>query len=350
MDKTKRIVKTKRPLSFAAKLLLPVVLGGIILYWMYRDFDFKRIQYVMQHDMNWTWMLLSLPFGISAQVFRGIRWRQTLEPVGEKPRITTCVNSIFMSYAASLVIPRVGEFTRCGVLSKCDGVSFPKALGTVVTERIIDTLLVMIITGLTLLAQMRIFNSFFSSTGTSLETILNKFTATGYVVTAICTVAVFVLLHFLLKRLSIYKKVKSTLNSVWQGMMSLKNVKNIPLFIALTLGIWLSYFLHYYLTFFCFEFTSELGMMCGIATFVVGSIAVIVPTPNGAGPWHFAVKTMLLLYGATMATGKLLTAEEALSFVLIVHTIQTMLVILLGIYATVWTAMAKRITATTATD
>lgn len=350
MDKTKRIVKTKRPLSFAAKLLLPVVLGGIILYWMYRDFDFKRIQYVMQHDMNWTWMLLSLPFGISAQVFRGIRWRQTLEPVGEKPRITTCVNSIFMSYAASLVIPRVGEFTRCGVLSKCDGVSFPKALGTVVTERVIDTLLVMIITGLTLLAQMRIFNSFFSSTGTSLETILNKFTATGYVVTAICTVAVFVLLHFLLKRLSIYKKVKSTLNSVWQGMMSLKNVKNIPLFIALTLGIWLSYFLHYYLTFFCFEFTSGLGMMCGIATFVVGSIAVIVPTPNGAGPWHFAVKTMLLLYGATMATGKLLTAEEALSFVLIVHTIQTMLVILLGIYATVWTAMAKRITATTATD
>lgn len=350
MDKTKRIVKTKRPLSFAAKLLLPVVLGGIILYWMYRDFDFKRIQYVMQHDMNWTWMLLSLPFGISAQVFRGIRWRQTLEPVGEKPRITTCVNSIFMSYAASLVIPRVGEFTRCGVLSKCDGVSFPKALGTVVTERVIDTLLVMIITGLTLLAQMRIFNSFFSSTGTSLETILNKFTATGYVVTAICTVAVFVLLHFLLKRLSIYKKVKSTLNSVWQGMMSLKNVKNIPLFIALTLGIWLSYFLHYYLTFFCFEFTSGLGMMCGIATFVVGSIAVIVPTPNGAGPWHFAVKTMLLLYGATMATGKLLTAEEALSFVLIVHTIQTMLVILLGIYATVWTAMAKRITAPTATD
>lgn len=350
MDKTKRIVKTKSPLSFAAKLLLPVVLGGIILYWMYRDFDFKRIQYVMQHDMNWTWMLLSLPFGISAQVFRGIRWRQTLEPVGEKPRITTCVNSIFMSYAASLVIPRVGEFTRCGVLSKCDGVSFPKALGTVVTERVIDTLLVMIITGLTLLAQMRIFNSFFSSTGTSLETILNKFTATGYVVTAICTVAVFVLLHFLLKRLSIYKKVKSTLNSVWQGMMSLKNVKNIPLFIALTLGIWLSYFLHYYLTFFCFEFTSGLGMMCGIATFVVGSIAVIVPTPNGAGPWHFAVKTMLLLYGVTMATGKLLTAEEALSFVLIVHTIQTMLVILLGIYATVWTAMAKRITATTATD
>ncbi len=343
-------METKRTFSFAAKLILPVVLGGFILYWMYRDFDFKRIQNVMLYDMNWTWMLVSLPFGISAQVFRGVRWRQTLEPVGEKPRLSTCVNSIFMSYAASLLIPRIGEFTRCGVLSKCDGVSFPKALGTVVTERAIDTLLVMIITGLTLLAQMRIFNSFFSSTGTSMETILSKFTATGYIVTAICAAAVIVLLHFLLKRLSIYKKVKSTLNSVWQGMASLKDVTNIPMFIALTLGIWVSYFLHYYLTFFCFDFTSNLGLMCGVATFVVGSIAVVVPTPNGAGPWHFAVKTMLLLYGATIATGNTLTAEEALSFVLIVHTVQTMLVILLGIYASIWTAMAKRIYKETADE
>lgn len=336
-------MEIKRTFSFAAKLILPVVLGGFILYWMYRDFDFKRIQSVMLYDMNWTWMLVSLPFGATAQIFRGVRWRQTLEPVGEKPRLSTCINSIFMSYAASLLIPRIGEFTRCGVLSKCDGVSFPKALGTVVTERAIDTLLVMVITGLTLLAQMRIFNSFFSSTGTSMETILSKFTATGYIVTAICAVAVIVLLHFLLKRLSIYKKVKSTLNSVWQGMASLKGVRNIPLFIALTLGIWISYFLHYYLTFFCFDFTSKLGLMCGVATFVVGSIAVVVPTPNGAGPWHFAVKTMLLLYGATIAAGNTLTAEEALSFVLIVHTVQTMLVILLGIYASIWTAMAKRI-------
>ncbi len=336
-------METKRTFSFAAKLILPVVLGGFILYWMYRDFDFKRIQDVMLYDMNWTWMLVSLPFGVTAQIFRGVRWRQTLEPVGEKPRLSTCVNSIFMSYAASLLIPRIGEFTRCGVLSKCDGVSFPKALGTVVTERAIDTLLVMIITGLTLLAQMRIFNSFFSSTGTSMETILSKFTTTGYIVTAICAVAVIVLLHFLLKRLSIYKKVKSTLNSVWQGMASLKGVRNMPLFIALTLGIWISYFLHYYLTFFCFDFTSKLGLMCGVATFVVGSIAVVVPTPNGAGPWHFAVKTMLLLYGATIAAGNTLTAEEALSFVLIVHTVQTMLVILLGIHASIWTAMAKRI-------
>ena len=338
-------MRIKKITTATIKLLLPVLLGGVILYWMYRDFDFKRIESVMLYDMNWTWMLLSLPFGITAQLFRGIRWRQTLEPVGERPRLSTCVNSIFLSYAASLVIPRIGEFTRCGVLSRCDGVSFPKALGTVVTERAIDTLLVMLITGLTLLAQMRIFGSFFQSTGTSLDSILRNFSATGYIVTAVCAVAILVLLHFLLKRLAIYNKVKATLSGIWQGMISLRNVKNIPLFIILTLGIWGSYFLHYYLTFFCFEFTSGLGLMCGLATFVVGSIAVIVPTPNGAGPWHFAVKTMLLIYGATAISGRRITADEALSFVLIVHTIQTMLVVLLGVAAWIMIGLKeKRIT------
>lgn len=338
-------VRIKKITTATIKLLLPVLLGGVILYWMYRDFDFKRIESVMLYDMDWTWMLLSLPFGITAQLFRGIRWRQTLEPVGERPRLSTCVNSIFLSYAASLVIPRIGEFTRCGVLSRCDGVSFPKALGTVVTERAIDTLLVMLITGLTLLAQMRIFGSFFQSTGTSLDSILCNFSATGYIVTAVCAVAILVLLHFLLKRLAIYNKVKATLSGIWQGMISLRSVKNIPLFIILTLGIWGSYFLHYYLTFFCFEFTSGLGLMCGLATFVVGSIAVIVPTPNGAGPWHFAVKTMLLIYGATAISGRRITADEALSFVLIVHTIQTMLVVLLGVAAWIMIGLKeKRIT------
>ena len=338
-------MRIKKITTATIKLLLPVLLGGVILYWMYCDFDFKRIESVMLYDMNWTWMLISLPFGITAQLFRGIRWRQTLEPVGERPRLSTCVNSIFLSYAASLVIPRIGEFTRCGVLSRCDGVSFPKALGTVVTERAIDTLLVMLITGLTLLAQMRIFGSFFQSTGTSLDSILRNFSATGYIVTAVCAVAILVLLHFLLKRLAIYNKVKATLSGIWQGMISLRSVKNIPLFIILTLGIWGSYFLHYYLTFFCFEFTSGLGLMCGLATFVVGSIAVIVPTPNGAGPWHFAVKTMLLIYGATAISGRRITADEALSFVLIVHTIQTMLVVLLGVAAWIMIGLKeKRIT------
>ena len=314
--------------SQALKILLPLLLGGAILYWMYRDFDFRSIQHVLLHEMDWTWMLLSLPFGVLAQAFRGWRWRQTLDPIGEHPRRSTCVHAVFLSYAASLVVPRIGEFMRCGVLKRYDGTSFAKALGTVVTERAIDTLLVALITVCTILFQMSIFGTFFDKTGTSLDTLL-QFSTTGWLVTGICSIAALLLLHFLLRRLSFYDKVKTTLHGIWQGVASLKDVRNIPLFLFFTVGIWLSYFIHYYLTFFCFDFTSHLGLSCALVSFIVGSIAVIVPTPNGAGPWHFAVKTMLILYGVA--------DTQALYFVLIVHTVQTLLVVLLGVYA--WVAL-----------
>jgi len=311
------------------KIVLPLILGGAILYWMYRDFDFKTVGYVMLHKMDWTWMLLSFPFGILAQACRGWRWKQTLEPMGEKPRTSTVVNAVFLSYAVSLVIPRIGEFTRCGVLKRWEGISFSKALGTVVTERAVDTFVVMLYSGLILLVEMSVFGSFFRKTGTSIDRILSSFSLTGYLVTAVCGVAALILLHLLLKNLSIYNKVKTTLNGIWEGVLSLRGIKNLPLYLLFSIGIWVCYFLHYYLTFFCFDFTADLGLGCALVSFVVANFAVIVPTPNGAGPWHFAIKTMLILYGVQ--------DEQALYFVLIVHTVQTMLVILLGIYA--WLAL-----------
>ena len=323
-------MEMKTILTNVAKIIAPILLGGAILYWMYRGEDFMRLRHVLLEEMNWTWMLLSFPFGILAQLFRGWRWKQTLEPIDEHPRTSTSIYAVFLSYAVSLIIPRLGEFTRCGVLKRYDGCSFSKALGTVVTERAIDTLLMGTVAGLTLLFQLSVFGTFFSQTGTSLDTILERFSLTGYLVTAVCAVAILILLHILFQSLNIYSKVKATASGIWQGVISLKDVKNLPLFIFFTIGIWISYFLHYYLTFFCFEATSHLGLACALVTFVVGSIAVIVPTPNGAGPWHFAVKTMLILYGVV--------DEYALYFVLIVHTVQTMLVVALGIYA--WAALS----------
>ena len=180
--------------SVILKILMPLVLGAGILYWMYRGEDWQTILHVMTDEMDWTWMLLSFPLGILAQMFRGWRWRQTLEPVldgnGVRLRTSVLLHSIFLSYAASLVIPRVGEFTRCGVLKRYDNVSFPKALGTVVTERAIDSLLVMGITAIVLLLEMSTFGMFFRKTGTNLHSILHGFSWAGYLVVAICAVAI----------------------------------------------------------------------------------------------------------------------------------------------------------------
>lgn len=326
-------MEKKNIIKKALNILFPIVLGGGILWWMYRNFDFNLLRSTLNGGMNWWWMAFSLVFGVTAQLFRGLRWKQTLEPVGENPRTSTCVHAIFLSYAASLIIPRIGEITRCGVLRKYDGTSFSKSLGTVVTERIIDSLLVLLITAIVFISQAKVFYNFFAETGTNLTEWACKFTATGYIVTALCVVALFLLLFIIMRKLTIFARFRETIKEIKEGVMSLKDVKNKTLFTLYTLGIWGSYFLHYYITFFCFGFTMGLGLNVALVSFIVGSIAVIVPTPNGMGPWHFAVKTILVLYGVQ--------ETNAETFVIIVHTIQTALIPLLGVYSLM--ALTKRV-------
>ena len=232
--------------------------------------------------------------------------------------------AIFISYASNLVIPRVGEVTRCGVLSKYDGISFPKSLGTVVSERMIDTLCVGLITGVVLLLQMPVFATFFAETGTNVGRYAEVLTSGHFYLIILCVLAILVLAFFLIRNIALFAKLKGILQNVWQGIVALKDIRQIPLYIIYTLGIWACYFLEFYLAFFAFDFSAGLGISAGLVMFVVGTLAVIVPTPNGAGPWHFAVMTMMMLYGV----GK----EDAGIFALLVHGIQTFLLILLGIY------------------
>lgn len=219
----------------ALKLILPIVLGGFVLYWVYRDFDFAKAGDVLRHGINWWWMALSLVFGVLAQLVRGWRWRQALEPLGLYPKRSDCVNAIFVSYAASLIVPRVGEVSRCGILAKYDDVSFSKSLGTVVTERLVDMLCIVLITGVTVLLQLPIFTTFLEQTGTKIPSVMYLFTSVWFYVILFCAIGVIVLLYYLMRVLSFFERVKGVVLNVFEGIMSLRNVKNIPLFILYSL-------------------------------------------------------------------------------------------------------------------
>ncbi len=314
----------KKGLNKALQMIFPLLLGALILLWTYRDFNFQRVGEVLSEGMNGRWMLLSLLFGVFANLFRGWRWTLALAPLDEYPKKSNCVYAIFVSYAANLVIPRVGEVSRCGVLAKYDGVSFSKSLGTVVSERMVDTLCIGLIAGVTLLLQAPVFTSFFEQTGTNVNRYAAVLTSAHFYIGLVCVLAMGLLVFFLIRNVTLFAKLKGLLQNIWTGIIALKDVKNAPLYLVYTVGIWGSYFLEFYLAFYAFDFTSHLGVVAGMVMFVVGSMAVIVPTPNGAGPWHFAIITMMMLYGV----GK----EDAAIFALIVHGIQTFLLILLGIY------------------
>lgn len=291
---------------------------------MYRGFDWDALESVLTRDMDWTWMALSMPFGVAAQLLRGLRWRQMLEPLGERPRRMTCIHSVFLSYASSLVVPRVGEVLRCGVLRRYEGTSFTKSIGTVVAERVVDMVLVLLIAAIVGGMQFGFFFTFFERTGMGLSAFCGRFSATGYRVAACCLVVALAFACVLMRRLALFSRMKGGLLNLWEGVCSLRRLRSPWIFGVYSLAIWLAYYLHFYLTFRCFEETASLGAMAAWVAFVVGSFAVLVPTPNGAGPWHFAVKTVLVLYGVAEA--------PAVMFVLVVHTLQTLLVLLLGIY------------------
>ena len=314
------------------KIVLPLLIAGGLLYWMYRDFEFAEAKRIFLHEMNLWWLFASLVPITLSHILRGLRWLITLEPLGYRPKTGDSIDSIFIAYATNVLIPRVGEVSRCAVLTKYDKVPFSKALGTLVAERLIDMLLVLLFVCVMLLTQLDVFLSLFAQTGTNEASFAELLTSPKtYIIIGVVVVAC-VALWMPLKKTKLYSKVKQTISGFVDGLLSLKTMNRKGLFLLYTIGIWVCYFLEFYIAFYCFPFTAELGIVKALTIFAAISLAIIIPTPNGAGPWHFVVISMMTLYGVSQ-TG-------ASSFALIVHSFQTLAVILLGAYG--WVALQVR--------
>ena len=319
-------------LKNTAKILLPLLFAGVLLYWMYRDFDFAEAKRIFLHEMNVWWLFASLVPITLSHILRGLRWLITLEPLGYRPKKGDCIDSIFIAYASNVVVPRVGEVSRCAVLTKYDKIPFSKSLGTLVAERLVDMLLVLIFVCVMLLTQLDVFMSLFAQTGTNEASFAQLFTSPKTYLVLGGVIAVGTLLWLWLKKTAFYAKIKQTIRGFIDGLLSLKTMHRKGLFLLCTIGIWVGYFLEFYLAFFCFPFTAELSVVQALVIFAAISLAIVIPTPNGAGPWHFVVISMMTLYGVSQ-TG-------ASSFALIVHTFQTLGVMMLGAYG--WIALQVR--------
>lgn len=306
----------------ALKVLLPLLVGAALLVWIYRDFDFSSFGESLS-EMNWWWMAASLFFGAMSYIIRGIRWRILLQPMGVDASNALCVNSVNVAYMMNIVIPRIGEVSRCALLKRYDGIAFTSSLGTIVTERAIDMVCILLISVFAFVLDRGVFLDFFETTGVDAGSYTGVFHSSRFYLLAVCVVAALLVLWWLLSRFAFWVKVKSMLSNMYHGAMSITKVRRPWLFIFYTACIWVCYYLHFYLTFYCFGFLSGLGGMAGLVLFVLGSFAVIVPTPNGAGPWHYVVIVGLMMYG--------ISRPDAGLFALVVHTIQTFLVVAMGI-------------------
>lgn len=310
------------------RIVLPLVLGGGILYLLYRNTDWSEVQEVISNQLDYPILLLSLVFGLVANIIRGLRWELLLPPIiseGEaKPKRINAILTVLGSYTVNMVIPRAGELWRCAEFKRYEGLPFSALLGTLINDRLADVLsLALILLGV-LLGYHDFFLSFFAENPEQLRQLQGILSSPWlYVAGGVGLLTLVGLLYFLRKRPE--NKLSQIIVSIIEGIMSIRAMKKRGLFLLYSLLIWLCYFLFFYISFWAFPFTKELGPSVGLIAFALSSMSVLAPVQAGMGPWHFMVITTLTAYGVAQA--------DAGAFALIVHSVQTLWITLVGLVA-----------------
>ena len=317
-DKLKKIVRN------IVKFLLPLFFGVAIFAYLYSHLNVEEIINILRSGINYNWILLSMLFGLFSHVLRALRWRLQLLSLGDDPGIRRLTNAIFGTYAVNLVFPRLGEVWRCGYISRSSKMPFTQVLGSVVSDRLSDTIAVILLTGVVFLLLMPVFFKFLSQYP-SLENSLHNIVISPWTYFSVILFALFAVWIFRKNKEHAWViKIRSVVENLWSGFITVVRMKNKIGFLVYSLLIWLCYFLQLYVCLFAFNFSEHLGVMPALTMFVMGSISMGLPVQGGVGPWHFAIVATLVIYG--------IGESRAGAFAFVAHGAQMVLIVLLGLY------------------
>ena len=319
-----------KKLKTAIKIILFIGFGIAIFMLVYKDFDFGKFFGTMS-AIKWGWLIPAALISLLSHISRARRWQLMLESTGEKPRFVNTFFAVLNAYFANLAIPRLGEVTRCALVSRYEKQDFSKVLGTVVSERLLDLVLVAILTIVAFATQANVFGDFIEQHPEIKDNLARIFSPTTIIILAVVGITGLCLLIVIAKgkldRFKICQKISQFINGLWTGILSLKNAQHKAGIIFHSFLIWTLYFLMLYLCFFAFEELSGLNILAALMLFVAGSFGMIVPSPNGMGSYHFMIIQTLIIYGIASETGA--------AFALVAHGLQTLLVIVFGLFATI---------------
>lgn len=277
---------------------------GIFFIWLFMhnlsDEEKKEI-YSSFTGANYWWVGLSIIIMFLSHYSRTIRWKILVEALGYKPSTKNLFLALLIGYFANLALPRLGEVSRCGIVSRYEKIPFQKMIGTVVTERAIDLLSLFIAFVLTFLLNLDKVAKF-KKLGIYLKAKENfdKIENPGiyYWILILLFVSMFVLLFKYRSKISHfnwYQKIKNIIFGFLEGLKSLFKIKKPFWFIFHSVFIWVAYLLMAWVVFFSLPETSHLGLNVGLAVLVFGSIGIIV-IQGGIGIYPWIVAQILLLF------------------------------------------------------
>lgn len=301
------------------------------MYLSFRGVDFDHLVDDLK-SANYFWVFISLICSIVGYVSRAIRWRLLIEPLNYKPPIKNVFYALMFGYFANFAFPRIGEITRCGALTKSDKIPMDSLIGTVIIERAIDLIVLIILLFVVFLVKIEVFGGFIKETVfiPLYKKIINTVDFPIFywlIIIVLLFLAIGSLYYYRkkFKRVKFILKIRKILRGVISGVKTVTKMKSRSAFLFHTIVIWISYFLMTYVVIFAIPATSNLTPIDGLFLLVIGGLGMAAPVQGGIGAFHWIVSSALSLYGITKA--------EGLVFATIQHESQAILAILLGSFS-----------------
>ena len=288
-------------------------LVALVLVWFcLKAVDWEQFGAALE-ACRWEWVLFSMLLGVLCLYFRGIRWRMLVAPFDPAVSRINCFDAYNICMAVNLAVPRAGEIARLGYVvkhSRTDEnghrrLSFDKALGTVLTERAWDVLVVLFATAAVLLVMWKRYGSFAEENASVLSRSAGFWWMAGGL--ALLCAGLIAVLRLLRDKGGFWSKVWDFLVGIGKGALSFRHMRHAWLFLLFTLLIWTLYWLE------CaciiqalrdIPAFASLTMADAFLLMMAGSLSSVVPVPGGFGAYHSVVAGLMSrMWNIPMGTG-----------------------------------------------
>lgn len=339
---------SRRVLVKIMKIVIPAAITVGLCYVLFTGVDFGAMMEVIRHDCNFWWIGLGLAISVLSHVVRAMRWQIQLNALDIFPPLKWVVLSIFGTYAVNLVFPRLGEIWRTGYIATRQKAPFTTVLGSMVADRLADTVTVLTISLITFVAAAPALISFLTRYPEVYRSIVGLCTSPWIWGAGIILVIVIWRLLTMPTDNKTILSVRKAIRELWQGFAVVTRMKGRGRWLLLTVALWGCYFTQLYVAFFAFPFTADIihnhGIVAVLVCFCLSSIAMGIPSNGGIGPWQIAVIFGLTVYAPQAMTEA--AAEtfriNATAFANLVLGMQTLLLILLGLFTFSAIALSNR--------
>lgn len=226
----------------------------------------------------------SFVMGYLAIVSRGLRWNLLLAPMGHRPAPSRSIHAVAFSYFANAFVPRSGEVARCAALNQTDDIPVDQLLGTVITERVVDFVMLFGLVGFALITNLDAFLALMEEAqlpATSVLAVAAGLGAGG--------LGLLVWLSRQHGRSGLLGKLAGFLQGIGTGIRSVLAMERRGLFLVHTVFIWVMYFLMSYVLFKAIPVVQSISWTDAVLVMVAGGFGMVLPAPGGIGSYHWAV-------------------------------------------------------------